>query len=207
MRLHRVRLRKLLARHHHPVWVWIRRRKNKPAIDPKHPHAPKNHPLPSGHVHHKPKKTDPFPAHVVYWCHLSLAYAGKMTYTENWSLRKRFFARAIGKFLGALADCSQFVAAILHWLGVKCVTDTDYTGSLLQKGRPILHPQPGCVAVWGPGTGDHTAFVTEKVGNGDWYVVGFGHQGAPDRNTLSGLNAYFASIGHPGVRFLDFEGR
>jgi hypothetical protein len=186
------------------AWRWRRWKRNPAPIDPTHKHAPKHHPLPPDHTHVKPKPTEALELHIVYWCHLSLAYAGKMTYTENWSLRQRFFARAVGKFLGAFADCSQFVSTLLKWGGVKTVTSTDFTGSLLQKGNPLSAPKPGCVAVWGPGTGAHTAFVTEKVGNGDWFCVGFGHQGAPDRNTLSGMNAYFHSIGQPGVRFLDF---
>lgn len=207
MRLHRIRLRKVLARKHRPLFVWVHTRKhhNPAAIDPAHPHAPKSHPLPHDHKHVKPNRTDALELHIVYWCHLALAYAGKMTYTENWTLRQQFFARAVGKFLNACADCSQFVSTILHWLGVKVVTSIDYTGTLLQKGKLVDGPAPGRVAVWGPGTGAHTAFITEKVGNGDWYCVGFGHPGAPDRNTLSGMNTYFASVGQPGVRFLEFS--
>lgn len=208
MRLHRVRLRKLLARKHRPLFVWVRTRKhrNKPAVDPTHPSAPTSVPLPPTHTHVTPKPTaDPLAAHIVYWCHLSLAYAGKMTYTENWTQRQQFFARPVGKFLGASADCSQFVATLLKWGGVKTVTSTDYTGTLLQKGRLVTLAKPGRVVIWGPGTGTHTAFITEKTPDGnDWYCVGFGHQGAPDRNTLTGMNAYFRSIGKPGVRFLDF---
>ena len=192
-----------------PLWFfawlkWTRHRGNPSAINPTHPHAPKSHPLPPTHTHVKPKG-DALEHHIVYWCHLSLAYAGKMTYTENWTLRQRFFARAVGKFLGAFADCSQFVSTLLKWGGVKIVTSTDYTGSLLTKGKPVSRPAPGLVAVWGPGTGAHTAFITERVNSTDWYVVGFGHQGAPDRNTLTGMNAYFQSIGQLGVRYLDFS--
>jgi hypothetical protein len=197
-----------------PFWTRIhghltlinRRKSNPAAIDPNHPQAPKSHPLPIGHPHVKPHRTATLEDHIVYWCHISLAYAGKMTYTENWTLRQRFFRFAVGVFFGASSDCSQFVATILKWCGVKTVTSTDYTGTLLQKGKRVSMPGPGIVAVWGPGTGTHTAFITEHIAGGaDWYCVGFGHQGAPDRNTLSGMNAYFQSIGKPGVRYLDFE--
>lgn len=191
-------------RNGHPWWV-TRRRYRQLRIDPSHPDAPHSHPLPRGHVHSKPSRSATLDRHIVYWCHLSLAYAGKMVYTENWTLRQRFFFFVSGHFRGASADCSVFVATLLRWGGVKSVTATDYTGTLLQKGKPIPGPKRGCVAVWGPGTGAHTAFITEHIaGTADWYCVGFGHQGAPDRVTLSGMNAYFRSVGEPGVRFLEF---
>jgi hypothetical protein len=199
---------KRFRHHHHDIEVAIVRAKlgNPSRIDPNHPLAPKSHPLPKSHKHVKPKLAGPLAAHIVYWCHIALKYAGKMTYSENYTLRQELFHRAIGKFLSSVADCSQFVASILHWLGVKVVTATDYTGTLLQKGKLLAGPQPGCVAIWGPHTGAHAAFITEKTADGkDWYCVGFGHQGAPDRNTLSGMNAYFAGIGEPGVRFLEFS--
>lgn len=205
LKLHRIRLGALLKRKHRPLWVWIRRKKSNPAaINPRHPAAPKSQPLPKSHVINKPSATATLEKQLIYWCHLSLAYAGKMTYTENWTLRQRFFSYAIGKFLSASADCSQFVATLLKWGGVTTVTSTDDTGTLLRKGKPLASPKAGCVAVWGPSTGAHCAFITEKTATGDWYCVGLGRQGAPDRNTLKGMNVYFASIGKPGVRFREF---
>jgi len=193
-----------------PFWTRIhgrlvlinRRKRNPAAINQHHPHAPKSHPLP--HVPVKPKARDPWHLHVVYHANVGLKYAGQMVYTET-AARSELFDRKIDQFGGAHADCSQYIASILHWLGNTKVNKYDYTGTLLQKGKPVSHPGPGIVAVWGPGTGAHTAFITEHIAGGsDWYCVGFGHQGAPDRNTLSGMNAYFASIGQPGVRYLDF---
>lgn len=187
-----------------PLWfhAWRRWRRNPAAIDPTHPHAPPSHPLPHAPV--PPKSTDPFHLYVVYHANLGLKYAGRMVYTET-AARSELFGRPVDGFAGAHADCSQYVSSILHWLGNRVVTKYDYTGTLLQKGKLVARPARGLVAVWGPGTGAHTAFITEHIrGGSDWYCVGFGHQGAPDRNTLSGMDAYFVSIGQPGVRFLDF---
>jgi hypothetical protein len=170
---------------------------NPARIDPAHPKAPKSHPLPKT----KPTRADRV-KQIVATVNGGLAYAGKMIYDES-ARRSELFSRHPGDFAGAHADCSQYVASILHWHGITGLTGTDYTGTLLQKGKLIRSPKQGCVAIWGPGTGAHAAFVTEKHG-ADWYVVGFGHQGAPDRNTLSGMNRYFESVHEPGVRFLEF---
>ncbi len=185
------------------AWLWLRWKRNPAPIDPSNPDAPQHDPLPK--PPNKPTPTATFHHRVVYYANMSLGYAGRMAYTENWTLRQRFFYFSTGKFAGASADCSQYVCTILHWCGSKSVTSKDYTGTLLAKGRPFSSPVAGRVAVWGPGTGAHTAFVTEKTEDGrDWYCVGFGHQGAPNRVTLSAMSAYFHSIGQPGVRYLDF---
>lgn len=178
---------------------------NPARIDPKHPHAPKSHPLPPGHPGHKATHAAgaSLEEQIVALAHQSLGFAGKMTYSEGPD-RAMLFHRAKGDFDRAHADCSQLGASILHWLGNQHVTDTDYTGTLLQKARIVAAPAAGLGAIWGPGTGAHFAWITEEIG-GVWYVVGFGHQGAPDRNTLSGMNQYFASVGEPGVRYLDFS--
>lgn len=141
---------------------------------------------------------------VVAWAHWGVANRGHFHYTMS-SLRARMFHRRPGDTSGTIyADCSQFVASILHWVGVKAVTDTDATGSLLQKGKLLGAPRVAAVAIWGPGGGDHAAFITEKAPGGDWWTIGFGHQGAPDRVLLSYMNAYFREHGKPGVRFLNF---
>jgi hypothetical protein len=179
----------------------LRRKSNPAAIDPNHPKAPTSHPHPPA----SPLPLDSLEKKIVAYANASLGFTGRMTYTMNWLLRKGLFHRKPGRFAKSKCDCSQFVAAILNWLGVKGLSDSDFTGSLLTKGKLISSPHAGCVAIWGPGTGDHAAFVTEHIkGGSDWYCVGFGHQGAPDRNTLSGMNAYFKSIGKPGVRYLSF---
>lgn len=140
---------------------------------------------------------------VVGYAHTSLNYQGRMFYTMS-ARRSGLFGRKPGNFQGASADCSQYCSAILHWVGVKDVTSTDWTGTLLTKGQHLGAPRIGAVAVWGPGEGDHAAFITERAGRDDWWTIGFGHQGAPDRVLLSVMNDYFAKIGKPGVRFLDF---
>jgi hypothetical protein len=182
---------------------FVRHHPGNPApIDPSHPHAPKSHPL--------PKAKKPLPetstAHkIVNLCHESLRFAGKMIYTEDLAARRELFHRKSGEFLRAHADCSQFGASILHWLGNTLVNDTDATGSLWNKGKLLAGPKIGCGVIFGEFPGQHFGFVTGKVpGGGDWYVVGFGHQGAPDRNTLSDLETYFRQRGFPGTRFLDF---
>jgi hypothetical protein len=176
-----------------PGWRWWK--KNRRAIEGnaapiKKKSAPKHHPLTFEH-------------RVVAFCHTALEYAGKMTYDEG-ALRSQLFHRKPGDFKGAHADCSQLVSSILHWCGVKIVTATDYTGTLLKKGKLVASPAPARVVIFGPGTGTHGAFITEKAGV-DWWVVGFGHQGAPDRVRLSTLEGYFKTAGHPGVRYLDFS--
>lgn len=171
------------------AWKWWRR--NRRAINGQSPlrRPPK----------HTPLEVD---KKIVAFAHAGLGYAGRMTYDES-GRRSDLFHRRPGDFNGAHADCSQFVSAILHWVGVRSVTDTDFTGTLLTKGRQLTNPRSGAVVVWGPGTGTHTAFITERAGTSDWWCVGFGHQGAPDRVTLSAMNSYFSRIGHPGVRFLN----
>lgn len=181
-----------------------RSHRNPAPIDPAHPKAPKPSPPTGTHPPPYPNPQDPLARKIVAYANLSLHFAGRMTYTQT-RARSQLFHRKPGVYLNASADCSQLVASILHWLGVKVVTDTDYTGTLLAKGTLQSHPTMGCVAIWGPGTGIHAAFVTEHIkGTSDWYTVGFGHQGAPNRAKLSDMNAYFLHIGKPGVRYLTF---
>lgn len=140
---------------------------------------------------------------VAAYCHHALSFAGEMVYTES-ALRSQLFHRAPGDFKGAHADCSQFCASILHWVGCKKVNDTDYTGTLLDKGTSLKNPQVGCVVIFGPGTGTHAAFISDRDSRGVWYCTGFGHQGAPDRVSLTAMKAYFQKEGRPGVRYLGF---
>lgn len=174
-------------------------KQNPPKIDTNHPDAPASS-LPAP----KPKTANTLSRKIVNSCHLSLDAAGKITYTQGVG-RRALFHRPVNSFAGSSADCSQFCAAIMHWHGVKGLSDTDYTGTLLKKGKLIPAPKVGCVVIWGPGTGAHAAFITAKVGLTDWMTVGFGHQGAPDRNLLSSMNRYFRSVNEPGVRFLSFS--
>lgn len=137
--------------------------------------------------------------------HESLAFAGRMVYSMSYPTRQELFHRKPNDYAGAGADCSQYVAAELHWVGVKSVTDYDYTGSLWSKGKLLTRPEPMCVVIFGPPPGEHTGFITGRTPNRrDWYVVGFGWQGAPDRTTLSGNVSYFRERGFPGVRYLAF---
>lgn len=128
-----------------------------------------------------------------------LAYHGRMVYTEGLS-RGGLFHRNQGDFNGAHADCSQYAASCAHWAGVTSATDTDYTGTLGKKGRAVQEPQvkPGHVVLFGKYPYVHMGVMGYKR-----HVLGFGTQSGPDRNTLAGLIAYFAGIGHPGYAFRD----
>lgn len=132
----------------------------------------------------------------------ALAYHGRMIYTEGPG-RSQLFNRRPGDFLGAGADCSQFVSAIMHWVGVKSVNQWDATGTLLGKGREISQPRKGAIVIFGPGGGVHTGMFVEEA-DGVWYLVEFGEQAAPDKISLPNAISYFERTGHPGVRFRDF---
>lgn len=170
--------------------------------------APFTNPAP---VKRGPKHT-PAPVHsrrflMVGWAHWGIENRSKFVYDEGPG-RSMMFHRKPGDASTPIhADCSQFYASICHWVGVPVVTDTDYTGTLLQKGKlvSLVNALPGDCVIWGGGTGEHAAMLSERAGH-DWWTIGFGHQGAPDRVLLSAMDAYFIQAGHPGVRFLDFAG-
>ena len=161
-------------------------------------------------IHGQPPLPHP-PAHtdlerqkqIVAYCHQALTFRGRMHYTMS-AARSILFHRRPGDFAGAYADCSQFVSAILHWVGVAVVNQYDDTRTLLEKGTVVKTAAPARVVIFGPAGGAHGGFVTEKAPNGDWWVVGFGSGTGPDRVLLSVLKTYFAARGEPGVRFLDF---
>lgn len=134
---------------------------------------------------------------IVNYAKASLAYHGRMVYDENIG-RGQLFHRKRGDFKGAHADCSQLSASLCHWVGVKSVTDTDWTGTLCHKGHKLTEAEPGCFVFFGVDPFEHMGVMdTRKT------VIGFGTQSAPDRNSLAGLLAYFASRGHPGYEFRD----
>lgn len=138
---------------------------------------------------------------VLRWCEWGQQNTASFHYTES-AQRDQMFHLKPGVIPagGIHADCSQFVSAVLHWSGVKGLTDTDYTGTLLRKGKTVSSPVEGDVVIWGPDTGVHAAFYV-----GDRFTVGFGHSpGAPNRVSLSAMNAYFASVHEPMVRYLSF---
>lgn len=134
---------------------------------------------------------------IVRYAKASLAYAGKMHYTEG-PQRSELFHRRRGQFKGAHADCSQYSASLCHWVGVNDVTDSDWTGTLCHKGVKLTAAEPGCFVFFGTEPFVHMGVVESVVS-----VIGFGTQSAPDRNSFAGLLAYFASKGHPGYEFRD----
>jgi hypothetical protein len=134
-----------------------------------------------------------------YNAHAGLARHGRMVYTEGLS-RGQLFNRRPRRFLGAHGDCSQYAASCAHWAGVSGVTDTDWTGTLAKKGRPVqaADVKPGHVVFFGAPPYVHMGVMGRRR-----HVLGFGSQSGPDRNTLAALLAYFAGTGHPGHAFRD----
>jgi hypothetical protein len=136
------------------------------------------------------------------YCHEALNYAGRMYYTEG-PRRSELFNRAPGNFLGAGADCSQFVSSIMHWCGITSVNQWDATGTLLTKGKAVAEPAIGRIIIAGYGAGVHTGmFVGQE--NGEWMIVEFGFQGAPDKVSLANFEAYFRARGQGEFRIRDF---
>lgn len=134
---------------------------------------------------------------IVNYAKASLAYHGRMIYDDGPG-RGELFHRKPGRFLAARADCSQYSASLCHWVGVKDVTDTDWTGTLCHKGVKLRNAEPGCFVFFGTDPFEHMAVMETRT-----QVIGFGTQSAPDRNSLAGLLAYFAGQGHPGYEFRD----
>lgn len=136
----------------------------------------------------------------------SLPYHGQMHYTEGPG-RSQLFHRPRGHFKGAGADCSQYSASLCHWVGVKDVTDTDYTGTLAEKGRQIAKPCRGAFVFFGSPPYVHMGVLVRPWNTRTWHVIEFGDQAAPDETPLPELLAYFDKQGHPGHAFRDLTAR
>lgn len=132
----------------------------------------------------------------------SLPFHGEMRYTEG-PERSDLFHRPVGDFKGAGADCSQYSASLCHWVGVRDVTDKDYTGTLATKGRKIASPKRGAFVFFGEPPYVHMGVLVRPLLSRTWHVIGFGDQAGPDENTLPGLLDYFKQQGHPGHEFRD----
>jgi hypothetical protein len=132
----------------------------------------------------------------------SLSFAGRMNYTEGPN-RSQLFHRPAGRFAAAGADCSQYSASLCHWVGVKDVTDKDFTGTLAKKGKPLSKPVRGGFVFFGEPPYVHMGVLVKPLLSRTWHVVGFGDQAGPDENTLPGLLNYFTKQGHPGHAFRD----
>lgn len=134
---------------------------------------------------------------IVRYAKASLAYAGRMHYTETVA-RSELYHRKPGDFHGAHADCSQYSSSLCHWVGVIGVTDTDWTGTLATKGKPVDQPSAGVFVFFGAPPYVHMAVMVSQT-----RAIGFGSQSSPDESSLAGLVAYFASTGHFGHAFRD----
>jgi hypothetical protein len=117
-----------------------------------------------------------------------------MHYTEGRD-RSQLFHRPVGRFAKAGADCSQYSASLCHWVGVKDVTDLDFTGTLAQKGRQVAKPKRGVFVFFG--------VMVKPLLSRSWHVIGFGDQAGPEENTLAAMLMGFAAEGHPGHVFRD----
>lgn len=146
-------------------------------------------------------------AEVVYWCQWSVLHQNRFRYTMGPERTEMFdhFDRLIADTdtdHKTHADCSQFGSALLHHVGNRLVTHTDWTGTLLEKGELVRpsHARPADIIIFGGGEGEHAAV---KTYNG--YCIGFGHwPGSPNRVGILELSDWFRQHGHPGVRYLSF---
>jgi hypothetical protein len=125
-----------------------------------------------------------------------------MHYTQT-EKRSELFHRKRGDFNGAHADCSQYSASLCHWVGVKDVTDEDWTGTLAKKGAQVHQPARGCFVFFGAPPYVHMGVLVKPLLSRTWHVIAFGNSLAPDENSLPGLLGYFAAKGHPGHTFRD----
>ena len=82
------------------------------------------------------------------------------------------------------ADCSAYVTWCIwcgtgRHFGTRDIVNGEhwrdgYTGTMLQHGRRVEKPFPGCAIIYGPGTGEHTALYT-----GGGLVVSHGNEAGP----------------------------
>jgi hypothetical protein len=150
--------------------------------------------------HVKPSKRAEM-VRLAQWC---AANQKPFVYDRYAPKRSEFFHEIAGVLSGKVkrthADCSQWYAAIGNHCGIKGLTDQDWTGTLLTKGRLVYTPTPGDCVIFGGGSGEHAAMITY---NG--FTIGFGHSpGAPNRVALHDMAEWFRQHGHPGVRYLSF---
>ncbi len=161
--------------------------------------------------HQPPSTNAQLRAAACVWADWAVAHRAHFTYTEG-AARSHMFLSAPGS-LPQSADCSQFCTALLHWSGVQHglqfpggpLTASDYTGTLLEKGKHLTVGQvrEGDLIIYGPGTGTHAVFVRGRISPTDFWVISHGEQGDPSRLKHSQLETYFAGS-HPGVTFLGF---
>ena len=86
------------------------------------------------------------------------------------------------------ADCSAFVTYLYSWAGAPDpnglnYNGTGYTGTLLSHGHVLSgagDAQPGDVVIYGAGSGEHVAIITETALNGDHQTVSMGQEGDPN---------------------------
>ena len=102
------------------------------------------------------------------------------------------------------ADCSAFVTGLAKWAGASDPNGLDfkggYTGTLLKHCNRVTVTQArmGDLIVYGPGTGSHAVFISERLPRNDFWVVSHGHQGDPSRVLHSVMLAWF----HGSARYL-----
>ena len=122
-----------------------------------------------------------------------------------------------------VCDCSAFIVYLFVWLGLKNPDGSVppyYTGTELSHGqhisvlrakgkKPFFRVYAGCTVVYGPGTGEHTAFIVEVRGR-DILTVSMGQQGDPSYvwvNPPVGPSYGLPSDGRMPQTFLKFNTR
>lgn len=82
-----------------------------------------------------------------------------------------------GPAYGHRDDCSSWFASVYYSAGLADPSGEDFdagwTGTLVQHGQQVTHPEPGDAVIYGPGAGHH---VEMYVGPGDRTI---GHGSAP----------------------------
>lgn len=121
------------------------------------------------------------------------------------------------------ADCSAFIVLLFVWLRLKNPDGSSppyYTGTELSHGQHVAlilangkrnrHIYAGMAVVYGPGTGEHTAFIVKVRKNGDILTVSMGKQGDPSYvwvNPPKGPSYGFPYDGRQPQTFLKFNTR
>ncbi len=146
-------------------------------------------------------------AEMVKWARWAIANHAGFTYTEG-PARSHMVNSAPGS-LPQSCDCSGFVTGLAKWVGA---TDPNglhyspvgYTGTLLNHCNKITAAQAraGDLIVYGPGTGTHVVFITERLPGRDFAVASHGHQGDPGRYLHSHFLAYFGANSARYLRWL-----
>jgi hypothetical protein len=170
--------------------------------------TPFNRPV-GGPPHTSPPSSAMLRAEIMKWAYWGIANRDHWDYTMG-AARLSMYHRKPGDLSTRIeADCSAAVSGLYKWGGA---TDPNklgfggdpYTGTLLAAMTEIsaIEARPADLIVYGGGTGEHVSMILQRINPSDFWTFSHGHQGAPDHQLHSGMAAWMAQHGHPGVRFL-----